>query len=113
MITARIALHADRSNGQQPAGIAARDGSDRFRAQAADGQARPWERMTMQELAGYAQLRADLANFIFIKRSQRFNDAAGVDQLLNAGDAIVVSLDDVGFRAATRFDGIGINSSLP
>ncbi len=39
MIAARIAFHADRSNGQQPAGIAARHRSCSFRAQAANRQA--------------------------------------------------------------------------
>ncbi len=69
--------------------------------------------MAIQKLRRNAQLPADLANFIFVKRSQRLDDAACFDQLLNARDAIVMGLDDVGFRGAARFDGVGINGALP
>ena len=51
----------------------------------------------MQKLAGDAELGADLADFIFIERGQRLDNAAAVDQLLDAGDAVVMGLDNIGF----------------
>src|ERR1700689_5485205 len=113
MITTGVAFDADRSNGQQPARIAARHRSRRLRTKATDGQAGPGKRMPVEKLGGNAQLFADLANFIFIKPRQRLDDAARVDQLLNSGDAIVMGLDHVGLRGAAGFDGVGINGALP
>src|SRR5205814_8393559 len=40
-------------------------------------------------------------------------DAALIDQLLNARDAIVVGLDEVGLGGSSRFDGVGVDGSLP
>ena len=56
-----------------------------FGAEAADGQAGSGERVAVEELGGQAQLAADLAHFVFVVGTQRLDDAARVDQLLNAG----------------------------
>src|ERR1700733_6626348 len=69
--------------------------------------------MTMQELARDPQLLADFPDFILVKRSQRLNDPACFNELLNSRDAIVMGLNDVGLRGTARFDGVGINGALP
>src|ERR1700736_4719081 len=69
--------------------------------------------MPVQKLARDTELGADLANLIFIKRGQRLDDPARLDQLLNSGNSVVMGLDDIRSRGAARFDGVGIDGSLP
>ena len=68
--------------------------------------------MALQQFRGERKLPADGADFVLIERRQRFDDAAFVDQLLNAGDAVVMGLDEVGLGAAAGFDGIGVDRAL-
>src|SRR5437868_5443710 len=112
MITARVTLDADGSNRKQPAGFAALDRRFAFRAQSANGETGPRERMPVQEFRGDSQLFADLADFVLIERRERLDDSAGLDQLLNTCDAVVMSLDDIRSRGTAGFDGVGINRAL-
>ena len=50
-------------------------------AETADRQPRTRERMPIQKLRGDAQLAADRAHFVFVKRRQRLDEAARFDQL--------------------------------
>src|SRR4030081_1986256 len=63
-------------------------------------------------LIGDAQLRSDLANLALVEPGERLDDAAVIDQLLDAGHAIVMGLDEVGLGRAARFDGVWVNCAL-
>jgi len=41
--------------------------------------------MAVQQLGGQAQFAADLAHLVLVNDFQRFHDAAGLDERLNAG----------------------------
>ena len=68
--------------------------------------------MAVEQFRREAKLAADGADFVLIEGRERFDDAAFVDQLLNAGDAVVMGLDELGFGGAAGFDGVGINGAL-
>src|SRR5580658_8921088 len=78
----------------------------------ANSQTGPGKRMAVDDLRGKAEFPADLAHLILIVRTQRLDDTAGVDQPLDAGDAVMMRLDDGGFFGSAGFDGVGINSAL-
>src|SRR5579875_1852639 len=68
--------------------------------------------MASEKFFGNANLAADFAHFVFIEGCERLDEASGIDERLNPGNAIVVGLDEIGFGSAAGFDGIGINCSL-
>ena len=68
--------------------------------------------MPVQQLRSKTQFAPDRAHFVFVEIRQRFDDTPRIDQLLYAGDAIMVSLDCRRFQGTARFDGVGINRSL-
>ena len=68
--------------------------------------------MAFQQFRGERKLAADGADFVLIERRKRFDDAAFVDQLLNAGDAVVMGLDEIGLGAAAGFDGVRVDGAL-
>ena len=68
--------------------------------------------MAVQQFGGEAQFAADLADLVLVKRFQRFHDAAGLDERLNAGHAVVMRLDDGGLFGAAGFDGVGVDGAL-
>ena len=69
--------------------------------------------MTLEQILGNPQLAADFAHFIFVERAERLDDALGGEQLLDAGHAVVMRLDDGSFFRAAGFDGVGIDRALP
>ena len=68
--------------------------------------------MPVQQFVRQAQLAADLAHLVLVEVRQRLDDAALFDQLLNAGDAVVVRLDQVGLGGPAGFDRVGIDRAL-
>ena len=68
--------------------------------------------MAIQQFRGQAQFAADLAHLILVERLQRLHDAAALDQLLNAGHAIVMRLDQRRLGRAAGFDGVRIDGAL-
>ncbi len=112
-VAARIALYADRFDGQNPTFVRALDRRIVGRTEAANGQARTGEWMAVEEFRRQAQLAADGADFVLIERAQRLHNLAALDQFLDAGHPIVVGFDDGGVRGAAGFDGVGIDSALP
>ena len=105
-------MHADGANGEDDAVAGGFGGGGGFGAEAANGEAGTGEGMAREELSRDTKLSANFANFIFVKRGEGFDDAAGVDQRLDAGDAVVMGLDEIGFGGAAGFDGIGIDGAL-
>src|SRR5437879_8614380 len=68
--------------------------------------------MTFQLLRSQTQFQRDLADLILVKRTERLDDAARLEQLLDAGDSVVVRLDGLGPLRSARFDGVGVDSAL-
>ena len=69
-VRARVALHADRVDRQQPAFGEPLDGMVGVRAQAADRQAGAGEGMAVEQRVRQAQFAADRADFVFVERSR-------------------------------------------
>src|SRR5258708_12998382 len=111
-VTARIALHADRMDGHDPAALGGLQLSGLAGTQAADGQSRSGEWVAVEILIGDAELRADFADLVLIERCKRLDDAAVVDQLLDAGYALVLSLIEVGLGCPPASHGAALNSPL-
>ena len=111
-VAARIALHAHRVHRNDQA---FRRGAHRrvpLRTQAADGQTRPREWMTVQQFRGQTQFAAHLANLVLVKGSQGFHDSSALDQFLNAGHPIVMGLDQRRLGAAPRFNSVRVDGPL-
>ena len=68
--------------------------------------------MAIEQFGGQAQFAADLAHFVLVERFQRLHDAARFDQLLNAGHAVVMRLDEGGLGGAAGFDRVRIDGAL-
>src|SRR5690242_5996987 len=68
--------------------------------------------MAFQQLGGNRKFAADGPDFVLIEGRKGFQDAAFVDEFLNAGNSVVMGLDEVGLGAAAGFDGVGVNGSL-
>ena len=68
--------------------------------------------MAFEELGGEAEFAAEFAHLILVELGEGFDDAVFVDELLDAGDAVVVGLDEVGFGGAAGLDGIGVDGAL-
>src|SRR5262249_60926353 len=77
-----------------------------------NGEPGPGKGMTVEKSRGHPDLTADLAYLILIERLQRFDDALHLDQLLNAGNSVVMRLDDGGFSRASGFDRVRIDRAL-
>ena len=59
-----------------------------------------------------SKLTANFPNFIFVEIAQRLDDSALLDEFLNAGNTIVVCLDQIRLRCPARLDRIGVNRAL-
>ena len=111
-IAARVALHADASDGSQPALFEPLDRCSLLAAQAANGQSRPGEGMPSEQIGAQAELAAQFAHLVLVKQAQRFDEAVLGNQLLNAGHAVVMGLDQIGFRRSAGLDRVGVNRAL-
>src|SRR6266852_5972514 len=68
--------------------------------------------MAIEEFHAETQFAADGADLVFIKRRERFKDAAFAEQLLNPGDTIVMRLDEIGLGGSAGFDGVRVDGAL-
>src|SRR5208283_6163394 len=67
----------------------------------------------LEQLRGQPQLAANRAHLVLIERFHRLHDTPALDELLDAGHAVVMSLDDRRFGRAARLDRVWVNGALP
>src|SRR3989441_13236880 len=122
-VAALVALHADRADRDDPA-LGPRRQGDRGRLerlhrrtrlgpQAAHGETRAGERVAPHHVVRQPQLLAEHAYLVLVEVDERLDDAARVDQRLDALDTVVVRLDLRGVARAARLDRVGIDGPLP
>src|ERR1035438_1562256 len=68
--------------------------------------------MPSEQIGAQAKLAAQLAHLVLVKQAQRFDEAVLGNQLLNAGHAVVMGLDQIGFRRSAGLDRVGVNGAL-